>query len=448
MKNDQQNFFDLNKDTAMRPLASRMRPTQIEDVVGQDHLLSEGKLLHRMISADKISSMVLYGPPGSGKTTLAYVISQSTNSEFETLNATTAGVKDIRAIVSKAEDNARLYRKKTILFIDEIHRFNTAQQDALLPYVEDGIVTIIGATTENPYFEINSPLISRLTVFTLKMLADSDIIKLLHRALSDEKAGYSTMDIQLNEDAAGHIARIAAGDARSALNALELAVLTTKPDKTGKITIDLDIAQDCVQQRAMRYDKDRDNHYDTISAFIKSMRGSDPHAAVFYLAKMILAGEDVKFIARRMMILASEDIGNADPYALTLAVSAFHASHAIGLPEAQLILAQTATYLACAPKSNASTMAIGAAQADIKGGIDTLVPLHLRDSHYMSKEKLGHGVGYKYAHNYEDGYVAQSYLPDSIKNKKYYFPKDIGEEKRLKAILDHIDTIKEKKEEG
>jgi putative ATPase len=256
------------------------------------------------------------------------------------------------------------------------------------------------------------------------------------------------MDIQLNEDAAGHIARIAAGDARSALNALELAVLTTKPDKTGKITIDLDIAQDCVQQRAMRYDKDRDNHYDTISAFIKSMRGSDPHAAVFYLAKMILAGEDVKFIARRMMILASEDIGNADPYALTLAVSAFHASHAIGLPEAQLILAQTATYLACAPKSNASTMAIGAAQADIKGGIDTLVPLHLRDSHYMSKEKLGHGVGYKYAHNYEDGYVAQSYLPDSIKNKKYYFPKDIGEEKRLKAILDHIDTIKEKKEEG
>ncbi len=443
MMRDQTSFFNSSQENnKARPLASRMRPQNISEIVGQDHLLSKGKTLRRMIESDSISSMILYGPPGSGKTTLAYVISKSTGCEFLTLNATTSGIKDIRLAIESALNAKKYYNKKTILFIDEIHRFNTAQQDALLPYVEDGVVIIIGATTENPYFEVNSPLISRLTVFVLKEMAEQDIEKILLRAINDTRNGYGNYNVILDKEAKSYIAKISSGDARSALNTLELAVLTTQPDEQKGIFIDLKTAQECAQKRTVLYDKDGDNHYDTISAFIKSMRGGSPDAAVFYLAKMLTVGEDIKFIARRMIIFASEDIGNADVNALNIAVNAFNAVNIVGLPEAKIILSQAAIYLSCAPKSNASYIAIENALEDIQSGIDTTVPLHLRDSSYKNKEKFGYGLEYKYPHNYEDGYVNQEYLPAGAQNKKYYRPKNIGYEE---IIYKYLQTLDEKK---
>lgn len=445
--NEQTSFFNNdNQENKSRPLASRIRPQNISEIIGQDHLLGSGKPLRRMIESDNISSMILYGPPGSGKTTLAYVISKSTDCEFLTLNATTSGVKDIRQAIESAFNVKKLYNKKTILFIDEIHRFNTAQQDALLPYVEDGVVIIIGATTENPYFEVNSPLISRLTVFVLKELTTQDIQKILSRAVMDKHNGYGNYNIILEEQAKSFIAEISSGDARNALNILELAILTSEFNSDNNIVIDLKAAQECAQRRAVLYDKSGDNHYDTISAFIKSMRGSSPDAAVFYLAKMLTAGEDIKFIARRMVIFASEDVGNADINALNIAVNAFNAVNIVGLPEAKIILSQAAIYLACAPKSNASYLAIENAMADIQSGIDTTVPIHLRDSSYKNKEKFGYGAEYKYPHNYENGYVAQEYLPKGAQNKKYYYPKNIGYEEVIFRYLQTLDKMNKHKQ--
>jgi putative ATPase len=438
---EQTSFFNNSQENnKARPLASRMRPQNVAEIVGQDHLLSKGKTLRRMIESDMISSMILYGPPGSGKTTLAYVISKSTDCEFLTLNATASGVKDIRLAIESAVNTKKFSNKKTILFIDEIHRFNTAQQDALLPYVEDGVVIIIGATTENPYFEINSPLISRLTVFVLKELTQQDIEKILYRAISDKINGYGNYSVMLDKKATRYIAQISSGDTRSALNLLELAVLTTEVDSKNNTVIDLKTAQECAQKRMLLYDKDGDNHYDTISAFIKSMRGSNPDAAVFYLAKMLTVGEEIKFIARRMIIFASEDVGNADINALNIAVNAFNAASIVGLPEARIILSQAAIYLSCAPKSNACYLAIENALADIQNGIDATVPMHLRDSSYKNKEKFGYGIEYKYPHNYENGYVAQEYLPKDVRDKKYYYPKSIGYEEVIRKHLQTLDN--------
>jgi len=436
---NQKSFFETDTNSnSSRPLASRLRPNNISEVVGQNHLLGEGKSLRRMIEKDMLSSMILYGPPGSGKTTLAYVISKSTNCDFITINATSAGVKDIRQAVENAVRNKNLYGRKTILFIDEIHRFNTAQQDALLPYVEDGVVIIIGATTENPYYEVNSPLISRLTVFTLNGLKKEDIKILIKRALNDKINGFGNYNIVLNDDAEDYIVSVSSGDARSALNILELCVLTANADKDVRLIIDLDAAKQNAQNRILIYDKDKDNHYDTISAFIKSMRGSNPDAAVFYLAKMLLSGEDIKFIARRMIIFAAEDVGNADTNALNVAVNAFTAASIVGMPEAKIILSQAAIYLSCAPKSNTAYKAIFAAEEDIKSGIDTTVPLHLRDSSYKNKTAFGYGKEYLYPHNYENGYVPQQYLPDKAQGRQYYFPKKAGKEAELYNYLKNL----------
>lgn len=444
MENQKSFFEEISSRNTARPLASRLRPKNIADVVGQDHLLGDGKPLRRMIETDNLSSMILYGPPGSGKTTLAYVISQSTNCDFITINATSAGIKDIRQAVDDAIKNNNLYGKKTILFIDEIHRFNTSQQDALLPYVEDGVVIIIGATTENPYFEVNSPLISRLTVFTLKELDNSDIKKILTKAINDKNNGFGNYNITLNSDAEEYIVSVSSGDARFALNTLELCVLTAQKDDEGKIIIDLALAKQSAQNRIIIYDKNKDSHYDTISAFIKSLRGSSPDAAVFYLAKMLLGGEDIKFIGRRMIIFASEDIGNADTNALNVAVNAFNAAAIVGMPEAKIILSQAAVYLSCAPKSNSSYLAVLAAEEDIKSGVDVTVPVHLRDSSYKNKQAFGYGKDYKYPHDYEGGYVEQNYLPKGAEERKYYHPKKIGKEEELYNYLKKIEQQNQK----
>ncbi len=419
------------------PLASRLRPTTLEEVVGQQHIIGKDKLLYRAIKADKLSSIIFYGPPGTGKTTLAKVIANTTSADFQQINATIAGKKDMELIVQKAKDNQGMYGKKTILFVDEIHRFNKGQQDYLLPFVEDGTLILIGATTENPYFEVNGALISRSSVFELHPLSMEDVKTLLKRAVYDVEKGMGSYRAEIDEDALEFLADIAGGDARNALNAIELGILTTQRSEDGKIHITLDVAQECIQKRVVRYDKTGDNHYDTISAFIKSLRGSDPDAAVYYLAKMLYAGEDIKFIARRMMISASEDVGNADPYALTVAVSASQAIERIGMPEAQIILAQAATYIASAPKSNASYLSIDAAMQSVKT-VKTTVPAHLQDAHYKGSANLGHGVGYKYAHNYPEHYVEQQYLPDEIKDAKFYEPTEIGHEKQIKERLDRL----------
>lgn len=417
------------------PLAARMRPETLEEYVGQEHILSKGKMLYNVIKADKLGSIILYGPPGTGKTTLARVIANTTSRKFEQLNATTSGIKDIKDTVQRAKENAGMYNIGTILFIDEIHRFNKAQQDALLPHVENGTVTLIGATTENPYFEVNKALVSRSYVFELKPLEKKDLEKLILRAVRDKDKGYGNMDITIDDDAVGFIAELSNGDARRALNAIELAVLSSEPDENGKIKIDMELAQECIQKRALNYDKDGDNHYDTISAFIKSMRGSDPDAALYYLARMIYAGEDPKFIARRIMICASEDVGNADPHALQVAVSAAQAVNMIGMPESRIILAQAVTYVACAPKSNAAIMGIDTALSDVKNVTVSGVPMHLRDAHYSGALEMNHGVGYKYAHDYPGHYVKQQYLPDELVGKIYYEPSENGVEKRISESL-------------
>ena len=430
-------YMREQKSDKESPLASRLRPTCLEEVVGQQHIIGKDKLLYRAIKADKLGSLIFYGPPGTGKTTLAKVIANTTSAEFRQINATIAGKKDMEEVVQQAKNNMGMYGKKTILFVDEIHRFNKGQQDYLLPFVEDGTLILIGATTENPYFEVNGALISRSSVFELKSLDKEDIKTLLRRAVYDSEKGMGSYRADITEEALDFLADISGGDARNALNAIELGILTTERSEDGKIHITIDVAQECIQKRVVRYDKTGDNHYDTISAFIKSLRGSDPDAAVYYLAKMLYAGEDIKFIARRMMISASEDVGNADPNALTVAVSASQAVERIGMPEAQIILAQVATYIASAPKSNASYLAIGAAMESVKNQ-KTTVPVHLQDAHYKGSAKLGHGVGYKYAHDYPEHYVKQQYLPDEIKDAKFYEPTDIGCEKAIKERLERL----------
>ena len=419
------------------PLASRLRPTILEEVVGQQHIIGRDKLLYRAIKADKLSSIIFYGPPGTGKTTLAKVIANTTSADFQQINATIAGKKDMEQIVQQAKNNLGMYGKKTILFVDEIHRFNKGQQDYLLPFVEDGTLILIGATTENPYFEVNGALISRSSVFELQPLSAEEVKTLLKRAVYDVEKGMGSYHAEIDEDALEFLADIAGGDARNALNAIELGILTTPRSDDGKIHITLDVAQECIQKRVVRYDKTGDNHYDTISAFIKSIRGSDPDAAVYYLAKMLYAGEDIKFIARRMMILASEDVGNADPNGITVAVSAAQAVERIGMPEAQIILAQAVTYLASAPKSNASYLSIAAAMESVKS-VKTTVPAHLQDAHYKGSANLGHGIGYKYAHDYPEHYVKQQYLPNEIQDARFYEPTEIGYEKNIKERLERL----------
>ena len=434
-------LFDYMREQRMEgesPLASRLRPTILEEVVGQRHIIGEDKLLYRAIKADKLGSVIFYGPPGTGKTTLAKVIANTTSAEFTQLNATVAGKKDMEEIVRGAKDRLGMYGKKTILFVDEIHRFNKGQQDYLLPFVEDGTLILIGATTENPYFEVNGALISRSLIFELRPLEKEDIKTLLRRAVYDREKGMGSFHAEIDEQALEFLADISGGDARNALNAIELGILTTDRSMDGKIHITLDVASECIQKRVVRYDKTGDNHYDTISAFIKSMRGSDPDAAVYYLAKMLYAGEDIKFIARRIMICAAEDVGNADPMALTVAVSAAQAVERIGMPESQIILSQAASYVACAPKSNSACNAIFAAMDSVKS-VKTTVPVHLQDAHYRGHESLGHGIGYKYAHNYPNHYVEQQYLPDEIKDAKFYIPSENGYEKNIR---EHFKKIK------
>lgn len=433
-------LFDYMREKTQEqesPLASRMRPQMLEEVVGQQHIIGKDKLLYRAIKADKLGSIIFYGPPGTGKTTLAKVIAHTTSAEFKQINATVAGKKDMEQVVNEAKELLGMYRKKTILFIDEIHSFNKGQQDYLLPFVEDGTITLIGATTENPYFEVNSALISRSSVFELKSLGKEDIRTLLKRAVYDENKGMGNFHAEIDEDALEFLADVSGGDARSALNAIELGVLTTERSEDGKIHITLDVASECIQKRVVRYDKGGDNHYDTISAFIKSMRGSDPDAAVYYLAKMLYAGEDIKFIARRIMICAAEDVGNADPMALTVAVSAAQAVERIGMPEAQIILSQAVLYVATAPKSNSAVNAIFAANENVRQ-YKTTVPSHLQDAHYKGSKNLGHGIGYKYAHDYPNHYVEQQYLPDEIKNARFYEPSDLGYEKQIKEHLQKL----------
>lgn len=419
------------------PLASRLRPTTLEEVVGQQHIIGKDKLLYRAIKADKLGSIIFYGPPGTGKTTLAKVIANTTSANFMQINATVAGKKDMEEVVRQAKDDLGMYGKRTILFVDEIHRFNKGQQDYLLPFVEDGTLILIGATTENPYFEVNGALISRSSVFELRALSKEDIKTLLKRAVYDEHKGMGSYDAEIEEAALEFLADIAGGDARNALNAIELGILTTERSEDGKIHITLEVAEECIQKRVVRYDKTGDNHYDTISAFIKSLRGTDPDAAVYYLAKMLYAGEDIKFIARRLMISASEDVGNADPNALTVAVSAAQAVERLGMPEARIVLAQATTYIASAPKSNAAYLAVDAALENVKTH-KTTVPAHLQDSHYKGAAKLGHGIGYQYAHDFPEHYVAQQYLPDEIKDAVFYEPTEIGYEKKIKEHLEHL----------
>ena len=433
-------LFDYMRETTKEkesPLASRMRPATLDEVVGQQHIIGKDKLLYRAIKADKLSSVIFYGPPGTGKTTLARVIANTTSAEFKQINATVAGKKDMEEVVKEAKDLQGMYGRKTILFIDEIHRFNKGQQDYLLPFVEDGTVILIGATTENPYFEVNSALISRSSIFELKPLEKEDIKILLKRAVEDTQKGMGSFHAQVDEDALDFLADMAGGDARNALNAIELGILTTDRSEDGIIHITVEVASECIQKRVVNYDKRGDNHYDIISAFIKSMRGSDPDAAVYYLAKMLYAGEDVKFIARRIMICAAEDVGNADPMALTVAVSAAQAAERIGMPESQIILSQAVTYVACAPKSNAACNAIFAANEAVRK-YRTTVPVHLQDSHYKGAAKLGHGIGYKYAHDYPNHYVKQQYLPDEIKDARFYEPGELGYEKQMKEYLKKI----------
>lgn len=438
-------LFDYMRETQKKesPLASRMRPKTLDEIVGQKHIIGKNKMLYRAIKADKLSSLILYGPPGTGKTTLAMVIANTTSSEFTQLNATSAGKKDMEDVIKRAKDLQGMYGRRTILFIDEIHRFNKGQQDYLLPFVEDGTVILIGATTENPYFEVNSALISRSIIFELHNLEKEDIRELIERAVYDPERGMGSYHAVLEEDAAEFLSDAANGDARAALNGIELAVLTTDRSEDGKIHITLETAQECIQKRAVRYDKDGDNHYDTVSAFIKSMRGSDPDAAVYYLARMLYAGEDIRFIARRIMICASEDVGNADPQALVVAVSAAQAVERIGMPEAQIILAHAVTYVACAPKSNAAYMAVAEAMNYVKDHKTPAVPSHLQDSHYKGAGKLGRGDGYKYAHDYPDHYVKQQYLPDEVEGETFYHPSGNGYEKTIGEYLARIKNTSE-----
>lgn len=432
------NLFDYSKEQHLKksaPLAMRMRPRSLDEYVGQEHLVGPGKLLRRAIQADRLSSMIFFGPPGTGKTALAKVIAATTSSEFVQLNAVSAGKGELQTVIAEAGERLGMWQQKTILFIDEIHRFNKAQQDALLPAVESGQVILIGATTENPYFEVNGALLSRSQIFALKPLEPHHLKEIMTRALLDQERGLGSFKVSVSEEALSHIIRMADGDARRALNALELAVLTTDPSPDGVRYITLEIAEESIQQKAVRYDKNGDQHYDVISAFIKSLRGSDPDGALHWLARMLEAGEDPKFIARRMVILAAEDIGLADPQALVVAMAAAQAFEFVGMPEGRLPLAEAAIYLACAPKSNAVIKAIDQALSDVKHKPLGGVPLHLRDSHYQGAAKLGHGKGYLYPHHFPGNYVKQQYLPDNLKGVTYYKPYPNGFEKTIQQRL-------------
>ena len=430
-------IFEENRNVLKKeaPLASRMRPITLEEWVGQEHIIGKNTLLTRAIKADKLTSLVLYGPPGTGKTSLARIIAGATESVFTQLNATAAGIKDIQRAVENAKTAIELYGKRSILFVDEIHRFNKAQQDALLPYVEDGTIILVGATTENPYFEVNKALVSRSVIFELYPLTQANILDLMHRALKDKERGLGYLPITAHDDAMEFLADIAGGDARTALNALELAALTTEYNENRQIIIDLDVAVACIQKRALRYERNGDNHYDTISAFIKSMRGSDPDAALYYLARMIYAGEDPKFIARRIVICASEDVGNADPHALQVAVAAFQAVQFIGMPEGMFALSQATAYIACAPKSNACCAAISNALSDVEKVAIKSIPSHLQDAHYKSAPALNRGVGYDYPHNHPGNFIPQQYLPDELADRVYYHPTGNGVEKKIGESL-------------
>ena len=434
------NIFDYMRSNDMEteaPLAARMRPRTLDEVAGQEHIIGRDKLLYRAIKADKLSSVIFYGPPGTGKTTLAKVIAGTTSAEFTQINATVAGKKDMEEVVAKAKEIQGMYGKRTILFIDEIHRFNKAQQDYLLPFVEDGTVILIGATTENPYFEVNGALLSRSIIFELKPIPMETVRELLKKAVYDTERGMGAYDAVIDEDALDFLADVSGGDARHALNAIELGIMSTGRGEDGKIHITLEVAQECIQKRAARYDKSGDNHYDTVSAFIKSMRGSDPDAAVYYLARMLYAGENVAFVARRIMICAAEDVGNADPQALVVATNASLAVERIGMPEAQIILAQAASYVACAPKSNSACNAIFNAMEYVKK-YKTTVPVHLQDAHYKGAQKLGHGIGYQYAHDYPNHFVKQQYLPDEIRDARFYEPGMNGYEKEIREWMAFI----------
>ena len=414
-------LFDYFKsmDKKEEPLASRMRPSTINEIVGQQHILGKGKLLRRMIEADRLRSIILYGPPGTGKTSIANVIANTTKSKFVPINATNSGKKEMSEVIEQAIHEKHSTGKKTILFIDEIHRFNKSQQDFLLPFVENGTVILIGATTENPYFEINKALISRSSIFELYPLTKDEIKQYLIKALNDKERGMGEYHAEINDDALDYLTVITGGDLIEALNTLELAVLTT-PKTDDKILINLDIIRECVQKRATKYDKDSDSHYDTISAFIKSMRGSDPDATLYYLARMLYAGEDIKFIARRIMICAAEDVGLADPNALIVATNASLAVERLGMPEARIILSEAALYIAKAPKNNSAYLAIDKALDFVKNNPDYEIQNYLKDSHYQDASKLNHGIGYKYPHDYPGHFVKQQYLPDKIKNEKFY----------------------------
>lgn len=417
------------------PLASRLRPETLDDIVGQKHILGKDKLLYRAIKADKLSSIILYGPPGTGKTTIARVIANTTQAVFTQMNATVAGKKDMEQVVADAKDRRGMYGHKTILFVDEIHRFNKSQQDYLLPFVEDGTVILIGATTENPYFEVNSALISRSVIFRLEPLEKKDIEELLRRAVYDVEKGMGAYHADITDEALEFLADMSNGDARMALNAVELGILTTEPSEDGSIHITLDVAAECIQKRVTLYDKNGDNHYDTISAFIKSMRGSDPDAAVYYLARMLYSGEDVAFVARRIMICAAEDVGNADPQALVVAVSAAQAAERLGMPEARIPLAQAAIYVASAPKSNAAYNAINSALSWVEHHKTEPIPSYLQDASYKGAKKFGHGIGYQYAHNFENHWVKQQYLPDGVADQVFYHGGDLGYEAIMKQWL-------------
>ncbi|HHT24144.1 MAG TPA: replication-associated recombination protein A [Clostridiaceae bacterium] len=422
------------------PLAYRMVPRNLDEFVGQEHILAKGKMLRRMIEADRLSSIILFGPPGTGKTSLARVIAATTEIGFKQLNAVTSGVKDIKQVISDTQNLILTPQGRTVLFIDEIHRFNKAQQDALLPQVEDGTLILIGATTENPYFEVNKALISRSTVFQLKPLTKDNIAQIVERALTDRIYGYGALDIAIESEAREFINDLSNGDARIALNGLELAVLTTHPDQEGRIVIDLPTIKDCMQKRSPAFDKGGEAHYDTISAFIKSMRGSDPDATLFYLARALHGGEDIEFLARRIVICAAEDVGLANPQVLSIAVAAYQATRMIGMPEARIILAEAAVLVATSPKSNTTYLGIDAALSDVKNRRTGEIPYHLRNAPIEEMQKLGYSQGYKYAHDYPNHYVKMQFLPDEIKDQKYYQPSEQGYEAKIKKWLEFLDS--------
>ena len=434
-------YLNEQKSETEGPLASRLRPRSLDEVVGQQHILGRDKMLYRAIMADKLSSVILFGPPGTGKTTIAQVIAASTKANFRQINATTAGKKDMEEVVEEARTYRAAYGKKTILFIDEIHRFNKAQQDFLLPYVENGTVILIGATTENPFFEVNKALLSRSNVFELKPLEKEDVAVLVRRAVNDRERGMGVYNAVIDEEAVDFLADMAGGDARRAINAVELAVLTTEPSADGKIHVTLPVAEECIQRRSLRYDKTGDSHYDVISAFIKSMRGSDPDAAVYWLARMIRAGEDPKFIARRIMICASEDVGMADPRALMVAVAAAETVERVGMPEGRIPLAQAAVYVATAPKSNASYLAVDRALEAVDRVAIEKVPPHLTNAPIEGMKDFGHGVGYKYAHDFPGHYVRQQYLPDELEGTKFFEPGNNGYEKDIKKYMEFLSHL-------